>query len=168
MKGMKELQIESVQKFGPGDYTPPVFLTFWSFRIMVGCGLAMFLLALLALWRSRGDRVAGAPRWLLGALVLGIALPYLANSTGWLMAELGRQPWIVFGLMKTSAGLSLATTAREVLITVIGFTALYSFLAVIEISLMWTVARRDLPELEAVGDGPPDEPTADRPLELVY
>ena len=136
VKGMKELQIESVQKFGPGDYTPPVFLTFWSFRIMVGCGLAMFLLALLALWRSRGDRVAGAPRWLLGALVLGIALPYLANSTGWLMAELGRQPWIVFGLMKTSAGLSLATTAREVLITVIGFTAIYGVLMIVDVWLL--------------------------------
>ncbi len=136
VKGMKELQIESVQKYGPGDYTPPVFVTFWSFRIMVGCGVLMFLLALLALWRSRGDRIAQAPRWLLGALVLAIALPYLANSTGWLMAELGRQPWIVYGLMKTSAGVSLATTAGEVLITVIGFSAIYGALMLVDVWLL--------------------------------
>ena len=133
VKGMKDLQAEFTQKYGPGDYIPPVAATFWSFRIMVGCGLAMLLLAILALWRSRG---VIAPRWLLGALVLGIALPYLANSTGWLLAELGRQPWLVFGLMKTSAGLSLATSAGEVLLTVIGFTALYGVLMVVDVWLL--------------------------------
>ena len=136
VRGLRDLQEESVRQYGPGDYTPPVFVTFWSFRIMVGSGLLMFLLALLALWRSRGARLALAPRWLLAALVLAIALPYLANSTGWLMAELGRQPWIVYGLMKTSAGLSLATSAREVLITVIGFTALYGALMVVDVWLL--------------------------------
>jgi cytochrome d ubiquinol oxidase subunit I len=136
VKGMKDLQAEFTQKHGPGDYIPPVFVTFWSFRIMVGCGLLMFLLALLAVWRSRGERLASAPRWLLGAFVLGIALPYLAHSTGWLMAELGRQPWIVYGLMKTSDGLSLATTASEVLLTVIGFTVIYGALMVVDVWLL--------------------------------
>ena len=124
------------QKYGPGNYLPSVAISFWSFRIMVGCGLLMFLMALLAWWRALGGRLASTPRWLLGALVFGIALPFLANSTGWLMAELGRQPWIVYGLMKTSAGLSLATTAREVLATVIGFTALYGALMVADVWLL--------------------------------
>jgi cytochrome d ubiquinol oxidase subunit I len=133
VKGMKDLQAEFTQKYGPGDYIPPVTATFWSFRLMVASGLAMLLLAILALWRSRGTI---APRWLLGLLVLGIALPYLGNSTGWLLAELGRQPWLVFGLMKTSAGLSLATSAGEVLLTVIGFTALYGVLMVVDVWLL--------------------------------
>jgi cytochrome d ubiquinol oxidase subunit I len=133
VKGMTDLQVEFTQKYGPGDYIPPVAVTFWSFRLMVASGLAMLLLALLALWRSRGTL---APRWLLGLLVLGISLPYLGNSTGWMLAELGRQPWLVFGLMKTSAGLSLATTAGEVLLTVIGFTALYGALMVVDVWLL--------------------------------
>ncbi len=133
VKGMTDLQAEYTQKYGPGDYIPPVTATFWSFRLMVASGLAMLALALLALWRSRN---LIAPRWLLGLLVAGLALPYIGNSTGWMLAELGRQPWLVFGLMKTSAGVSLATTAGEVLFTVIGFTALYGALMVVDVWLL--------------------------------
>ena len=136
VKGVRDLQAEYTQKYGPGDYVPPVTVTFWSFRIMVASGLLMLLGAMMAWWLSRAGRSAATPDWLLAAFVPALLLPYLANTTGWLMAELGRQPWIVFGLLKTKAGLSLATTAQEVLLTLIGFTAIYGALMAVDVWLL--------------------------------
>ena len=96
-----------------------------------------------------------------------ILAPFLANTFGWIFTEMGRQPWVVYGLMLTKNGVSPFGTGY-VATSLIGFTALYSLLAVVEMSLMWTVARRDLPELEPEGEGPPEAPSSDRPLELVY
>ena len=100
VQGINDLQAEYEAKYGPGDYVPFVVLIYWSFRAMVGAGMLMLLLALYALFRVLRDRVT-TPKWFLRVLPFAIVLPFLANSTGWLLTEMGRQPWIVVGLMKT-------------------------------------------------------------------
>ncbi len=136
IRGMKELQAECVRKHGPGDYIPPVAVTFWSFRVMVLAGVVMIGLALPAFLKTRGGRTPAFRPWLYGALVLAIGLPYVANSAGWIMTELGRQPWIVYGVMLTAQGVSLATRAGAVLFTVAGFTLVYGLLMVVDVYLL--------------------------------
>ncbi len=133
--GIDDIQTEYQQTFGPGDYEPNIAVTYWTFRIMVGTaflsGLIGFIAALL--WR-RG--VLGRQRWF-GRVALGaIALPFIGNFTGWIFTEMGRQPWVVFGLLKTSNAASPSVGAISVWFTFVGFTVLYGVLAVITIRLM--------------------------------
>jgi cytochrome d ubiquinol oxidase subunit I len=135
VKGIKNLQAEYEQRYGPGDYVPPVAFTYWTFRGMVGAGLLMAGISLLCLYyiyRGTLER----QRWLLRWLPFAIALPYLANSLGWLMTELGRQPWIVFGVMKTAQGVSPLVPAGTVLFSALTFTVVYGVLMGVDIYLM--------------------------------
>lgn len=135
VKGLNPLQTEYERKYGPGNYVPPVFLSYWSFRIMVGAGLGMILLGALAVVQSFRGRLPEAPgllRWLPFALFL----PYLGNTTGWMLTEFGRQPWIVFGVMKTKDAVSPTVTAVSVLTTLLLFTAVYGVLMVVDIKLL--------------------------------
>ena len=142
VKGLKDLQAEYERTYGPGDYIPPVALTFWNFRIMVGAGVLMFLLAALGVWATRKGRMPALRPRTLALFVAAIALPYIANTTGWLMTEMGRQPWLVFGLMQTRQGLSLATSAPEVLFSLTAFTAVYGALMAVDVYLLRRVAIR--------------------------
>lgn len=142
IQGINQLQAQYVQKYGPGDYVPPVAVTYWSFRLMVGAGVLMILLALYAVFLAIRKRFERA-RWFLWLLPFAIALPYLANATGWLMTEMGRQPWIVFGLLKTAQGVSPTVGAGTVLTSVILFTLLYGALAVVDVYLLAKYARSD-------------------------
>lgn len=134
IKGLNELQKEYEAQYGPGNYIPPVRTTFWSFRIMVGAGTLMILLALLGTWRSIKNRLTESPRFL-KAMVWAISLPFIANSFGWIMTEVGRQPWVVFGLQKTTDGVSPSVSAGMVLTSLIGFTAIYGILAFVLVYL---------------------------------
>jgi cytochrome d ubiquinol oxidase subunit I len=140
VKGINALQAEYEQQYGPGNYAPPVIVTYWTFRIMVGVGFLMALLALVGLFLLRKDRFRGA-RWFLRWLPLAIFLPYLANTTGWLLTEMGRQPWIVFGLMKTETGVSPNVPAGMVLTSVVLFTLIYGVLMIADIYLLAKYAR---------------------------
>lgn len=141
-QGINQLQAHYVQKYGPGDYVPPVAVTYWSFRLVVGAGVLMILLALYAVFLAIRRRFERA-RWFLWLLPFAIALPYLANATGWIMTEMGRQPWIVFGLLKTAQGVSPTVGAGTVLTSVILFTLLYGALAVVDVYLLAKYARSD-------------------------
>lgn len=132
IKGLQTLQDEAVKAYGEGDYIPDVPGLFWSFRIMIGAGMLMAALLAAAGVLLRGNRLENAP-WLLKALVFALPLPYLANSTGWYITEGGRQPWIVVGLQKVSDAVSQNITTTEVWISLIGFTLVYSILAVVAI-----------------------------------
>jgi cytochrome d ubiquinol oxidase subunit I len=136
VKGVNDLQNEYVAKYGPGNYKPNIPLAYWGFRLMIGFGAIPVLLALLTLWRMRKG---GLPkgRWFYPAMVSLPFLPVLAILFGWIFTESARQPWIVFGLMKTSAGVSPSVGAGAVLFTMITFTLLYGVLAVIEFGLMF-------------------------------
>ena len=141
VRGLKDLQAEAEAKYGPGNYIPPVAATFWSFRVMVAAGGLMLLLALVAVWVSRKKAAAAPPRWLLPALAWAVLLPYVANSAGWLMTELGRQPWIVYGLLRVEEGLSRAVTSGEVLFSLLAFTGLYGALMVADVWLLQKYSR---------------------------
>jgi len=155
VQGIDNLQQQYAAQYGPGSYTPIIPVTYWSFRAMIGAGLLAALLALIALWAVRKGRKPKS-KWLLASAIALPLLPLLANSTGWIMTEMGRQPWIVYGQMKTAAGVS-ANSAGEVLASLIIFTLLYGVLAVIEAGLMLKYIKAGLTEEPNVADEP--EPT---------
>ena len=135
VKGIKDLQAAAAAKYGPGNYIPDVFMAYWTFRAMVGAGMLMILLALLGMYLAFAGRLERR-RWFLKLLVLALGLPYLANATGWLFTEMGRQPWIVFGLLTTASATSPSVSAGMVLASLIGFTLVYLALIVATIYLM--------------------------------
>ena len=144
VRGINDIQAEYVATYGEGDYIPNVGVAYWSFRLMVGAGFLMIALSALGLWYVRRGSLLDQ-RWLLRALVPAAALPFIANSTGWILTEMGRQPWIVFGVMTTDQGVSPGVTATSVMISLVAFTAVYAVLGAIGLRLMTTAAT----------DGPP-------------
>ena len=150
VKGIKNLQAEYEAAFGPGDYVPPVMWTYWNFRVMVGAGMLMLLLAAWALWGSLRASFERS-RWLLALLVPAITLPYIANSAGWIFTEIGRAPWIVFGVMTIDKGVSPGVGAGEVLTTLVGFTLLYAALMAADLYLLLKFAKAGIhpPALDA-------------------
>ncbi|NGZ76734.1 cytochrome ubiquinol oxidase subunit I [Saccharibacillus alkalitolerans] len=126
--GMKELQAQYEQQYGEGDYIPPVKTTFWSFRIMVASGGLLILLSLYGTYLALRRKVEQAPKWYWHAMKWAIALPFIANTSGWIMTEVGRQPWTVFGLMTTADSVSPNVSAGSVLFSIITFTAVYTLL----------------------------------------
>jgi cytochrome bd ubiquinol oxidase subunit I len=151
VEGINDLQTLYEQKYGPGNYVPPaIWLTYWSFRGMVTAGALMFLLGIVGLALSYKRSVLST-RWFMSALVFAIGLPYLANSTGWILTEMGRQPWIVQGLMRVEQGLSPNVGVAELLISLIGFTLIYGALAAADVYLLQKFARVDVSGSGAVG-----------------
>jgi cytochrome d ubiquinol oxidase subunit I len=135
VKGIKDLQMAYELQYGPGDYAPPVKWTYWTFRLMVGAGLLMLVLGAWAVWAVVRERIGQSPL-LLRLLVPAIALPYIGNSAGWIFTEIGRQPWIVFGLQKTADAVSPTVTAGEVLFSLVTFTLVYGALMVANVHLL--------------------------------
>jgi cytochrome bd ubiquinol oxidase subunit I len=128
VKGMNQINEEYQALYGPGNYIPPVRTTFWSFRLMVGSGTLMILAALYGIVAVVRNRLMNNKLYL-KLMVWTIALPFIANSTGWIMTEVGRQPWVVFGLQKTTDGVSPTVSAGMVLTSLIGFTVVYGLIA---------------------------------------
>ncbi len=147
--GINDLQAEYEATYGPGNYIPPaIWLTYWSFRGMVGAGGLLLLLAVLGLWLLRDKALKeGRHKWLVTLLLVSIVLPYVANTTGWLLTEVGRQPWIVFGLMTVETAVSPNVTVTMLLISLIGFTLVYGALMVADIYLLQKYGRM------GIGDG---------------
>jgi len=135
VKGLKELQAAAEVKYGPGNYLPPVTQSFWSFRIMVLAGLWMAALSALSLLLLFKNKLEGNTT-VLTLLLWSLPMPYIANSTGWILTEGGRQPWIVVGLQKVSEGISTNLTSVDIWISLIGFTVLYAVLAVAAVYLV--------------------------------
>ena len=140
VKGIHELQVTYQDLYGPGNYVPPVAISYWTFRLMVGAGFLMALLALVGLYLVFRERFE-QQRLYLTLLMPAIALPYIANTTGWLLTEVGRQPWIVFGLQKTEDAVSPAVSAGTVLFSLATFTVLYGALMVADIYLLSKYAK---------------------------
>jgi len=143
VQGINELQAEAVQQFGPGDYVPPVALIFWAFRLMVGAGSLMVLLALLAVIWSRGGQLEKKTIFL-KILMFAPALPFLASTMGWVMAETGRWPWIVFGLQKVENAVSPNVPAWNVAFSLIVMGVLYSTLTIVAFNLAMKYGKSDL------------------------
>jgi cytochrome d ubiquinol oxidase subunit I len=175
LQGVKDLQAQAEQKFGPGDYRPNLFVTYWAFRAMIGFLLIPVLFAMVALWLTRRGRIP-QQRWFAWFALLTIPTPFLANSAGWVFTEMGRQPWVVVpnptgdqairltvqdGVSHNSAGL--------VLFSLVAFTLTYAALAVVWFFLM----RRYVVEgpLEHDSEPAPPTPPGDdeiKPLSFAY
>ena len=147
------------------SYTPIIPLTYWSFRFMIGLGLLTMFFAALTLWGTRKERVP-ASRWWVWVAVLTPLAPVFANSWGWIFTEAGRQPWIVYGLMTTSTGVSPSVSTGEVWFSMIAYTLVYAVLAVIEVKLFLTYVRRGADPFEEPVD--PASKGEDAPLEFAY
>ena len=159
VRGINSLQSEYETKYGPGNYAPNIPVTYWSFRLMITTGGLAMLGAVWMLWATRKGRIPTS-RWMLRTAIALPFLPLVANSFGWIFTEMGRQPWVVFGLMPTAAGVSPGTTTAEVLTSLVVFTALYGLLAVIEVRLMLTYIRNGLPEIDDDAHDDHDGPLA--------
>lgn len=149
VKGIKDLQATAEAKYGAGDYVPPVALNFWSFRIMVGAGMLMVLLALLAVLWSNGQREIDGKRGFLKVIQWAPVLPYLASTFGWVMAETGRWPWIVFGLQKIEDAVSPNVPAWNIAFSLVALGVLYGVLAVVAFNLAVKYGTADVKVREA-------------------
>lgn len=139
VKGIQELQAQTQAKHGPGDYVPSVFWSFWTFRTMIGVGGLMILLAgLLTILPSR--KILNS-RCLLWGTFAALLFPYIANSTGWIFTELGRQPWLVWEVLKTADGVSPNVTFGMVLFSLVSFTLVYGALMVVDVWLLAKFAK---------------------------
>ncbi|MEK6466388.1 cytochrome ubiquinol oxidase subunit I [Pseudonocardia carboxydivorans] len=146
VEGIHQLQEKAVAAFGPGLYTPDIPLSYWMFRLMIGFGVLAGLLAVTGLWLTRRARATRRlPRWFGPAAGLGLAAPLLANTAGWIFTEAGRQPWVVYGVLRTADGVSPSVGWASVLTSLVVFTLLYGALAVVEVVLL----------VRAVQAGPP-------------
>jgi cytochrome d ubiquinol oxidase subunit I len=140
VQGIRNLQAEYEKTYGAGNYVPPVAVIYWAFRGMFLSGLLMGLIALVGLVSFLRKR-SPQPGWLLRWLPWAMFLPYLANSSGWILTEVGRQPWIVFGLLKTQEGASLAVSTGEVALSLAVFGLIYAALIVADVYLLSRYAR---------------------------
>jgi cytochrome d ubiquinol oxidase subunit I len=132
-----QAQVKGLKDFAPED-RPPVAITFWSFRIMVGLGGLLILLAAYGVWKR--DSLTEHPGYL-KLMLWAIPLPYIAIETGWTVAEVGRQPWIVNGLMRTKDAVS-PLDPSQVLISLAAFILVYSFLGILDIWLLAKNAKK--------------------------
>jgi cytochrome d ubiquinol oxidase subunit I len=158
MAGINDLQAMYSAKYGPGNYIPPVAVTYWSFRVMVGAGFLMAAMALYALFMVMGGMFEERPR-VLKLYLWAIIVPYFANTAGWMLTEFGRFPWVVYGLMKIEEGVSNVVSAGLVLTTLLGFTLVYGVLMVADIYLLQKYAK--------AGPEDPAQPEPDDQAEVV-
>lgn len=133
-------EIRGLKEF-PRDERPPVLPVFLSFRFMAGLGFLFVLLSFLGVMYSRGQGLM-SQRIFLKAMLFAIPLPYLAGQAGWIVAEVGRQPWLVYGLLKTSAGVSQSVSPAQVIFSLAGFTLIYGLLAAVDVYLLVKFSRK--------------------------
>ncbi|MBT2454071.1 cytochrome ubiquinol oxidase subunit I [Streptomyces sp. ISL-86] len=194
--GINDVNKSEQETFGPGDYRPAIPVSYWGFRWMIGFGMASFTIGAIGLWLTRrkfllppalrtGEderphlvlfRSALSPRltrlyWLTAIWTLGF--PLIANSWGWIFTEMGRQPWVVYGVLRTRDAVSPSVSQGEVLTSMLVFTALYAVLAVIEVRLLTKYVKAGPPELTEADLNPPtkiggDDNHSDRPMAFSY
>ncbi|MFJ4920555.1 cytochrome ubiquinol oxidase subunit I [Streptomyces sp. NPDC088725] len=195
--GINDVNKAEQQKYGPGDYRPNIPVAYWGFRWMIGFGMASFSLGLLGLWltrkrfllppalRTREDEVPnlvlfrrkalrpGLAKWYWITSLWTMLFPLIASSWGWIFTETGRQPWVVYGVLRTSDAVSPGVSQGEVLTSLIVFTLLYAVLAVVEVRLLVKYIKAGPPELTDDDLNPPtriggDQTDTDRPMAFSY
>jgi cytochrome d ubiquinol oxidase subunit I len=131
-----EASVRGLNEFPRERWPDNIPLLYYSYHIMVGLGTIFIAIALLAaylLWRG----CLFETRWMLWTMMLGFPFPFIANTAGWLTAELGRQPWLVYGLMRTDDGFSHKVSSGNGLFTLLGFMGMYTVLSILFIFLVW-------------------------------
>jgi cytochrome d ubiquinol oxidase subunit I len=169
----REMAQQVADRYGPDvaklvaaeDYTPIVPVAYWTFRLMMGFGFLTMLFSAAALWVTRKNGVPQSKWWVWIAVATPL-LPIFANSFGWIFTEMGRQPWLVYGLMTTATGVSPSVSVGEVWVSMVVYTLLYAALAVVEVKLFLTYVRRGAEPFEDPADhADVDE---DAPLQFAY
>ncbi|TDD85799.1 cytochrome ubiquinol oxidase subunit I [Saccharopolyspora karakumensis] len=196
--GINDIAAAEAAAFGgqPADYLPQVAIAYWGFRVMIGTGMVSFLVGVAGLWltrnrlwlspqfRTRHDAVprlmvtrnrelsTTASAWAWRIALFTLALPLIANASGWIFTEMGRQPWVVYGLMRTADAVSPAVSTTEQLITLLGFAGLYLTLAIVEVRLLARYASAGPPTSERPprASTVPSRPSehAEKPLSFAY
>jgi cytochrome d ubiquinol oxidase subunit I len=153
IEGVNQVQADYVKKYGPGDYVPLMVVTYWTFRFMFGSSLIMLGVGAYALYVSLKGWPQKWMRWMKW-VPWAIALPYIANSSGWILTEMGRQPWIVQGLLKTEQGVTPTNTPGMVSFTLFGFIIIYAVLMVADVYLLTRFAKAgpDATDAGVIGD----------------
>ena len=151
VKGMLELQSTYEKLYGAGNYIPSITVTYWAFRAMIGAGFLMFLIVALVLFAIMRKRDLAKFK-LFKYMPFVIVLPYLANSSGWILTEMGRQPWVVYGYQKTIDAVSPNLSNGMVWMSVIGFTAIYGILMFADIYLLSKFARTNPVQIDEKQD----------------
>ncbi|HEY1463019.1 MAG TPA: cytochrome ubiquinol oxidase subunit I [Terriglobales bacterium] len=139
--GTTTAEVAGLDQFPRDQWPAPIPLLFYAYHIMAGLGTYFVaVMALAALLLSRGKLFT--TRWMLWPLLLSFPLPYIANTAGWLTAEIGRQPWIVYGLIRTSEGSSKYVSAGNTLFTLMGFMGLYTVLSILFVVLIYRIVHQ--------------------------
>ncbi|MFZ5515012.1 MAG: cytochrome ubiquinol oxidase subunit I [Candidatus Zhuqueibacterota bacterium] len=138
-------EIKGLKDF-PKDERPPVLISFTTYHIMIILGTLFVLIAVIAAFLLWKDKL-WETKWFLYALLFSIPLPHIANQTGWMAAEIGRQPWAVYGVLKTADAASVVVPAGQILFTLIMFILIYAFLFWIFIKLLLKMVRKGPSEL---------------------
>ncbi|OGR62368.1 MAG: cytochrome D ubiquinol oxidase subunit I [Elusimicrobia bacterium GWB2_63_22] len=137
-----QAEVKGLNDFLPAD-RPPVLPVFLSFKAMVALGGLFILLSAAGVWLWRKDLLQRYPLFL-KLMVLAIPLPYIAIQLGWIVTEIGRQPWVVYGLMRTAEGVSKSVTPAQVWLSLGGFTLFYTALGVVDVWLLAKYARKGM------------------------
>ncbi|MDX3385974.1 cytochrome ubiquinol oxidase subunit I [Streptomyces sp. V2] len=195
--GINDVNKAEQEKFGPGDYRPNIPVAYWGFRWMIGFGMTSLAIGMLGLWLTRKkfmlpehlrtgeDEVpnlvlfrkkALGPQlttWYWRLAIWTLAFPLIANSWGWIFTEMGRQPWVVYGIFQTRDAVSPGVSQAEVLTSMIAFTTLYAILAVVEVKLLAKYVKAGPPELTEADLNPPtkiggEARDADKPMAFSY
>ncbi|MFD6417812.1 cytochrome ubiquinol oxidase subunit I [Streptomyces sp. NPDC060194] len=196
--GINDVNAAEQEKYGPGDYRPNIPTAYWGFRWMIGFGMASVTLGAAGLYltrrrlwlapelRTSEDEVPrlaltkktelgpGIGRWYWTLSVWTLGFPLIANSWGWIFTETGRQPWAVYGLIRTEDSVSPSVSQGEMLTSLVVLTSLYAILAVVEIKLLLKYAKAGPPELTEDDLDPPkkiggdDDHDPDRPMAFSY
>jgi cytochrome d ubiquinol oxidase subunit I len=174
--GVNQLRSQYEQTYGqdPGaeyysadGYVPIMPVTYWSFRLMIGLGLASAAAGVVVLWLTRRGRALRGKAW----LWVAVAVPIFAdagNSFGWIFTEMGRQPWVVFGVMTTANAVSPGVSVAQALTSIISLTVIYAVLMVIEVGLLLLTIRAGAEPFEEPPDPSSTDDDADRPLAFAY
>ncbi|OCB37410.1 cytochrome BD ubiquinol oxidase subunit I [Mycobacterium malmoense] len=175
LQGVRDIQRDYEQRFGPNDYRPNMFVTYWSFRAMIGFLAIPLLFAVAALWLTRGGRIPNQ-RWFSWFALLTIPTPFLANISGWVFTEMGRQPWIVAPnptgdqQVRFTVHEAVSNHASGIVVTsLVTFTLVYAVLAVIWFFLLKRYISEGPLEHDAE-PAPPQTPSDDEvaPLSFAY
>ncbi len=136
-----DAEVKGMDAFDPSELPDNVPLLYYAYHIMVGLGTLFITLLLIAVFLLyRGTLFKN--RWMLWLLIIAVPFPYLANTAGWMTAELGRQPWLVHGLLRTASGTSPNVSAGNTLFTLIGFMGMYFLLGVLFLVLVGAIIRK--------------------------
>ena len=150
--GTTAAEVRGLDEFPRDQWPSTLPLLFYSYHIMAGLGTyfaALMVVAGFLLWRGK----LYTARWVLWPILLSFPLPYIANTAGWMTAEIGRQPWLVYGLLRTSEGYSKHIGAATSLFTLLGFLGLYSVLSILWIVLVYTTIQKGPNPVVETGSG---------------